>query len=296
MKLSNARTHLGQLALLTAALIWGTSFIIMKDAVDAIPIYLLLAIRFTIAAILLGIIFLKRMRKLTLRMLGHGAVIGVLLFAAYVTQTIGLTGTTPGKNAFLTAVYCVLVPFLMWMLFGKRPTGWNWAAAVLCMTGIGLVSLDGDLTMGVGDAWTLLGGVFFSAHMVAVSRFGEKEDPVALTVCQFAVAAACSWLTSLAVEGAPAPIPSDAWFELLYLSFFASAAAMLLQNVGQSMTPATSASILLSFESVFGVFFSVLLGRETLTLQVTAGFIAIFIAVIASETQFSFLRRKDRIA
>ena len=281
----------GRCALLMAALIWGTSFIVMKNAVDAIPVFLLLAVRFTIASVLLGLIFLRNVRRMTGKMLLHGLIIGVLLYAAYAAQTIGLTGTTPGKNAFLTAIYCVVVPFIMWVLFRRTPTKWNWIAAVLCMAGIGLVSLDGDLTMGMGDAWTLLGGLFFSAHMVAVSHWGDQEDPVALTVGQFVSAAVCCWVTSLLLEGTPQPIPQGAWWELLYLSFFASAAAMLLQNVGQSLTSAASASILLSFESVFGVMFSVMLGREELTLRVTCGFALIFIAVIASETQFSFLKK-----
>ena len=286
------KSAFGRCALLMAALIWGTSFIVMKDAVDAIPVFLLLAVRFTIASVLLGLIFLKKMIRITKKMLLHGSVIGVLLFAAYAAQTIGLTGTTPGKNAFLTAIYCVVVPFITWVLFRRTPTKWNWIAAVLCMAGVGLVSLDGDLSMGTGDAWTLLGGLFFSAHMVAVSHWGEREDPVALTVMQFASSAVCCWMASLLLEGAPQPIPQGAWWELLYLTFFASAAAMLLQNVGQSLTSATSASILLSFESVFGVLFSVLMGREALTLRVTCGFALIFVAVIASETQFSFLKKR----
>ena len=287
------KSNLGRLALLSAALIWGTSFIVMKSAVDAIPVFLLLAVRFTIATVLVGLIFIKRMRQMTRSRVVHGCIIGALLYAAYAAQTIGLTGTTPGKNAFLTAIYCVVVPFIAWMLFRRRPTRWNWIAGALCMTGIGLVSLDGSLTMSTGDAWTLLGGLFFSAHMVAVSHWGEKEDPIALTVCQFASSTVLFWLTSLLFEGAPVSIPQNAWFEILYLSFFASAAAMLLQNVGQSLTSASSASILLSFESVFGVLFSVLLGRESLTLRVASGFALIFIAVLASETQFSFLKKKN---
>lgn len=288
---TSRKAALGRLALLSAALIWGSSFIVMKDAVDAIPVFLLLAVRFTLACALLGVLFIRRMRKASRASLGHGLIIGLLLFLAYGAQTIGLTGTTPGKNAFLTAIYCVLVPFIMWLLFRKRPTAWNWTAAALCITGVGLVSLTGDMTIMPGDAWTLLGGVFFALHVVAVSHFSEHDDPVVLTVWQFAGAAVCCWISTFAAEGMPAPIPQEALFGVLYLSVFATAAALLLQNVGQSMTSAASASILLSLESVFGVLFSVLLGREGLTVQSAAGFLAIFIAVIASETQFAFLRK-----
>ena len=80
--------------------------------------------------------------------------VGGTMFTAYAFQTIGLTGTTPGKNAFLTAIYCVIVPFLYWLIDRRRPDRFNIAAAFLCMLGIGLVSLDGNLSMGWGDVST----------------------------------------------------------------------------------------------------------------------------------------------
>ena len=285
----------GRVALLTAALIWGSSFIVMKNAVEGVPVFMLLGIRFTVGCLLLMLIFHRRLKTIGKKQLLHGAVVGTLLFAAYTVQTFGLRETTPGKNAFLTAVYCVLVPFVNWLIFRRRPTGWNWLAAVMCLAGIGLVSLEGDLTMNRGDALTLVGGVFYALHLVAVSRFGEEDDPVMLTMLQFGASAVWCWGLSLLTESLPNPFPTNAWFELAYLAVFATTAALLLQNVGQSVTPAAPAAILLSLESVFGVAFSVMLGAEGLTAQLVFGFALIFLAVVASETQFSFLRKGRRI-
>ena len=284
----------GRVALLTAALIWGSSFIVMKNAVEGVPVFMLLGIRFTVGCLLLTLIFHRRLKSIGKKQLLHGAVVGTLLFAAYTVQTFGLRETTPGKNAFLTAVYCVLVPFVNWVIFRRRPTGWNWLAAVMCLAGIGLVSLEGDLTMNRGDALTLVGGVFYALHLVAVSRFGEEDDPVMLTMLQFGASAVWCWGLSLLTETMPHPFPTNAWFELTYLAVFATTAALLLQNVGQSVTPAAPAAILLSLESVFGVAFSVMLGAEGLTAQLVCGFALIFLAVVASETQFSFLRKGRR--
>ena len=285
----------GRVALLTAALIWGSSFIVMKNAVEGVPVFMLLGIRFTVGCLLLMLILHRRLKTIGKKQLLHGAVVGTLLFAAYTVQTFGLRETTPGKNAFLTAVYCVLVPFVNWVIFRRRPTGWNWLAAVMCLAGIGLVSLEGDLTMNRGDALTLVGGVFYALHLVAVSRFGEEDDPVMLTMLQFGASAVWCWGLSLLTESLPNPFPTNAWFELAYLAVFATTAALLLQNVGQSVTPAAPAAILLSLESVFGVAFSVMLGAEGLTAQLVFGFALIFLAVVASETQFSFLRKGRRI-
>ena len=284
----------GRVALLTAALIWGSSFIVMKNAVEGVPVFMLLGIRFTVGCLLLMLIFHRRLKTIGKKQLLHGAVVGTLLFAAYTVQTFGLRETTPGKNAFLTAVYCVLVPFVNWVIFRRRPTGWNWLAAVMCLAGIGLVSLEGDLTMNRGDALTLVGGVFYALHLVAVSRFGEEDDPVMLTMLQFGASAVWCWGLSFMTESMPNPFPTNAWLELAYLAVFATTAALLLQNVGQSVTPAAPAAILLSLESVFGVAFSVMLGAEGLTAQLVCGFALIFLAVVASETQFSFLRKGRR--
>lgn len=281
----------GRLALLTAALIWGSSFIVMKDAVDDVPVFMLLGIRFTLAAILLAVIFHRRILKAGRSILLPGAICGILLLLAYATQTFGLTDTTPGKNAFLTAVYCVLVPFAAWLIFRTRPTFWNWAAAVLCLAGIGLVSLREDLSIGYGDALTLVGGVFYALHLIALSHFSQKHDPFALTTVQFGTTALLAWGMSLITEPNAALPSSGIWPQLLYLAIFATAAALLLQSIGQKLTPASQAAILLSLESVFGVVFSVLTGDDTLSPQLLLGFALIFVSVIVSETQLSFLRK-----
>ena len=284
----------GRLALLTAAVIWGSSFIVMKDAVDHIPVFQLLAIRFTLAGILLAIIFRKRLIRSGRAILPHGAVCGVLLLAGYATQTFGLMTVTPGTNAFLTSVYCVMVPFMAWGFFRKRPTVYNWTAAVLCIAGIGLISLSGDLSLGAGEALTLLSGVFYALHIMALSRYGESDDPVSLTIVQFAASAVLAWLLTLTTE-AGSPFPSPAvWPQLMYLAVFATAVTLVCQSVGQSLTPPSQSAILLSLESVFGAFFSVLLGMETLTLPILCGFTLVFVSVIVSETQLSFLRHSKK--
>ena len=182
-KLSNATG--GRLALLTAALIWGSSFIIMKDTLNAIPVFQLLAIRFTLAGILLAVVFHKRLLQSKPALVGHGAVCAVFLLAAYATQTYGLITTSPGTNAFLTAVYCVIVPFMAWGFYRKPPTLYNWSAAVMCVVGIGLISLSGDLSLGAGEALTLLSGLLYALHIMCLSHYGDQDDPIALTVMQF---------------------------------------------------------------------------------------------------------------
>lgn len=283
---------LPKFALFSAALIWGSSFFIVKNTVDIFPTNFLLAIRFTIGCLLLCVLFPKKLTQLNRTCLWQGIVLGLLIFTAYCIQTIGLTDTTPGKNAFLTAAYCILVPFLYWITDKRRPDLYNFSAAFLCLAGIGLVSFDGSFSMRFGDAMTLISALFFAAHIVAGARFGGKSDPILLTILQFGTAAVCSWVLGLTTETFPKEIPLNAALGLLYLAVFATTIALLLQNIGLKYADPTSGAILLSLESVFGVLFSMLFYQERLTLRLGAGFLLIFIAVILSETKLSFLRKK----
>ena len=283
---------LPKFALCSAALIWGSSFFIVKNTVDIFPTNFLLAIRFTIGCLLLCVLFPKKLTQLNRTCLWQGIVLGLLIFTAYCIQTIGLTDTTPGKNAFLTAAYCILVPFLYWITDKRRPDLYNFSAAFLCLAGIGLVSFDGSFSMRFGDAMTLISALFFAAHIVAGARFGGKSDPILLTILQFGTAAVCSWVLGFTTETFPKEIPLNAALGLLYLAVFATTIALLLQNIGLKYADPTSGAILLSLESVFGVLFSMLFYQERLTLRLGAGFLLIFIAVILSETELSFLRKK----
>lgn len=181
---------------------------------------------------------------------------------------------------------------MTWALMRKRPTPYNWVAAVMCIGGIGLISLSGDLSIGRGEWLTLLSGLLYALHIMALSRYGESDDPIALTIAQFIVTAALAWVFTLLVEpGTPLP-PANIWPSLLYLTVLATCVTLVCQSVGQSLTPPSQSAILLSLESVFAVFFSLLMGREALTLQLGCGFALVFASVIVSETQLSFLRRK----
>jgi len=281
--------------LFAAAIIWGSSFFIMKGAVDIIPTFYLLAIRFTGGAVLLALVCWKKWRMhFTRDYLWRGAVIGAFLFLAYSVQTFGLMGTTPSKNAFLTAVYCVLVPFLYWIAVKKRPDRYNILAAVLCVAGVGLVSLTNDFTITWGDGLTLVCAFFYAAHIVAVAKVSPAKDIYLLTVFQFAFAALYAWICGALFQELPptSVISSDLIIQMAYLVVMATTVALLFQNVGQVWSDPSSAAVILSLESVFGVLFSVLFYGDPVTGQLLAGFALIFVAVVCSETKFSFLRKK----
>lgn len=285
----------GSILLLIAAIIWGSSFIVMKNAVDFLTPSVLLFIRFFLAAIFLSLMFFKKMKTFTLEQVVGGLVTGCCLFFAYYVQTWGLAYTTPGKNAFLTAVYCAIVPFLVWILHHKKPDIYNFIAAFLCVLGIGFVSLDGSLSMNIGDVLTLCGGFLYALHILFIKKFSCDVDGGAFTAFQFIGGMIMAFFIALITEDLSIiqMIKPSIYLQLFYLAFFATAVTMFCQTNGQKYTSECRASLILSLESVFGVLFSVLFYGEVLTFKVLLGFVIIFLAIVISETKLSFLKKGD---
>lgn len=281
---------LGRLSLLGATLIWGSSFIILKETLHAIPTLWILAIRFAGASALMALFCIKKFKKIDRSCLFYGLIMGLALYGGYVLQTFGLVHTTPGKNAFLTSTYCILVPFLCWLFFKKRPDKYNVAAAVLCIVGMAFVCLDGGVSIGIGDSLTLLSGVFYALQIIILSQAMQKHGVVEMSMIQFAVAGVLCLITAPLDRPFPPVVPTSAWLSTAYLSIVCTGLCYFLQAYGQKYTPPQSTSIILTLEAVFGTLFSIILRYERLTLHVGIGFVIIFISIIVSETKLEFLR------
>ena len=279
------REILADSLLLLTALIWGCAFAVVKNALDSFPPSAIIAMRYLIAAAITGILFRRHLKELTRGDVARGALVGLLLFGAYIVQTTGLQYTTAGKNAFLTTVYVLLVPFGCALLFHQKLQKSNLIAAVMMLVGIGLLSLDGQGGgLNPGDILTLICGFLFAGHIIAVEQCQKKTNTYALIVLQFAFCALYAGLYNRIFErGMLLAFTPGSIGGLLYIAVFSTTIGMSLQNIGQSMAPASHAVILLSLESVFGVLFSCLLLGEKVTLQMGVGFAIIFAALLVSE-------------
>jgi len=271
--------------LLATALIWGSAFAIVKNTLDNFSPAAIITMRYMIATVLTGIFFRKHLRGVTRADAARGALVGAMLCAAYIVQTIGLQYTTAGKNAFLTAVYVLLVPFGCFFFFRQKLRKANFIAAAMMVAGIGLLSLDGEGGgLNIGDFLTLISGCLFAGHIIAVERCQKKTNTYALIVLQFAFCALYALAYYLLFERhLPLSFNRESIGGLLYLAVFSTTGAMSMQNIGQSMAPASHASILLSLESVFGVIFSCIILGEIVTAKMALGFVVIFAAVLISE-------------
>lgn len=284
---------LGRLALFVMTFFWGTSFLMQKNTLDAVPTLYLLAFRFTGAAVLIFLFFMKQMKEMDRQYIRNGIVLGVLLFLGYMIQTYGLRFTTPSKNAFLTAIYCVVVPFLNWGISKKKPDGYNITAAFLCFAGVALVALQKDFSVGFGDMLTIICGFFYAAHIVMSAKYIEGRSVAILTLIQFTTAAVLCWAFAAFTDPFPVYISTGNIVSIAYLSVVCTAICFVLQMFGQKHTPPTTTALIMTLEAVFGTLFSVLFGTEHLTLKLVSGFILIFCAIVISDTKLRFLHPHD---
>lgn len=302
MEKSKKMNLIGQLLLLAATLVWGTSFVILKDTISSVPPMFVIALRFLGAGVILLFVFLKKLKTLTKLSFVRGVVVGLFLAAAYITQTYGLMNTTPGKNAFLTSSYVVMCPFMLWILFKKKPKLKNILSAVICIVGIGLIALSGEnQASGVslfGDGLTLVAAVFFGFQIVFIARYQSKgEDASVLLVLEFLTAGVIFALVSLVFElnaygiGAYA-LNGDYLFNVVYLTLVCTLFAQSAQMIGQKYTATNQSALILSLESVFGMLFSVIMGVEKITITLGIGFAVVFVAILISELSFENNKNK----
>ncbi len=283
---------LGRLALLSTALIWGTSFVILKSAINSISTMWVLAIRFIISAVIMLVIAGKRLKKMDRSTVKGSVLMGLCLAIAYIVQTYGLLFTTPGKNAFLTATYCVLVPFMAWGIYKRKPGSSNIIAALLCIVGIGFVSLStGFDGLNIGDVLTLFSGVFYAMQIIMMEHYIHDADSVSVAAVEFTAAAVLCLVGALLFEPFPREIPQDAYFTMFYLSIMCTAVCFFLQAWGMRYTPSSTAAVIMTLEAVFGVIFSLMLGQEQLTARLGFGFVLIFVSVIINETGGKLLKK-----
>ncbi|WJY27083.1 MULTISPECIES: DMT family transporter [Sporosarcina] len=286
------RKYIGEIGLLVTAIIWGTGFPVSAIALDYFSPYQILAGRFAVGAVLLGIVFHRKLKSVTAAAVWKGSLLGIFLYSAFALQTVGLQFTTPSNNAFLTAVNVLVVPFIAFVLYRKRVGAFEVTGAFLAMAGIALLSMNGSLTLNPGDVLSLLCAVMFAFHIFYTGQFVKTEDAIILTLIQMAAAAVIAWLAVIARGEAAIPVTPESAAALLYLGVFSTTIAFLLQTVAQKHVTETKAAILLSMESLWGMVFSILLLHEAVTGRMLIGAGLILAAILLAETKPGFLMKR----
>ncbi|RXV61320.1 DMT family transporter [Fusibacter sp. A1] len=290
---SRKKSLMSDVSLLFVAAVWGGGFVAVKDALNTITPMYLMAFRFVLAAIFLYVFLFKWIGKLSKDDMKKGSVVGGFLFLAFAAQTYGLQYTTASKQGFLTAVYVVVVPLLYWLLYKRQPGIKAFVGSFLTIIGIGLISLEGSLSLNLGDMLTLLCAVLFAAHIISIEYFAKDMNTVKLAFVQISVAAVLCVVTALLTEPMPAAVSGRAWLAIVYLAFFSTFACFTVQTIAQKYTSSSHASIIMSLESVFAAVLGVAILGEVMSVKMIIGSAIIFSAILIVEVDFKFLTKKS---
>lgn len=276
-----------RLILVFAAAIWGLGFVIGKGAIETVGATWFTAIRFLGAgAVLLVILFPHIKQHFDRSTFKAGCIIGLFSFLGFWTQFLGLGLTTPSKNAFLSACYCLTVPFIWWVVAQRRPTKKILVAAATCTVGIGLVSLTDGFSIGLGDGISIVSAFLYGAEIVVIGLVMRDNDVLTTTVVQQFTSGALALALALVTQ----PIPTVSQVatptfaaSMLYVCMLSAAFGAVAQNLAQAHVSPAEAGLLCSLESVFCAVFSVAFFGEQLTAKMAAGFVLIFGSIVVAQ-------------
>ncbi len=278
------------LALALCALIWGATFVVVKDALAFASVFSFNAVRFTLAALVMGAVYARALRKSNWATLAAGALIGFFMFSGYAFQTLGLKYTTPSKAAFITGAGVVMVPVLLAVFWRRRISRWAWAGALAALVGLYLLTVprSGFSALNVGDLLALGCAVMFAFHIILVAKYSPAHSVAALSFLQVATTAVLTalCLPVLAVTRWEAPFlrwSPNLIAAILITAVGATALCFSLQVWAQRYTSPTHTAILFSLEPVFAALTSLIVMRERLDARVLSGAILVFIGILLAE-------------
>ncbi len=283
---------LADLALLLAAACWGGGFVAGDIAAENFSPFFIMAVRFTGAALFMGLLFRRHVKNSTKEDWKAGMILGSLLFVAQPVQIIALKYTTPSKQAFLITTYVIIVPFVSWVVLRKRPGIKAFVAGVLALAGIGLISLSSSLGIELGDGLTLLFSLLYSFIIVMTGILAKRVNPLAMSFFQYLTTGVLSIGTTLLFEEKATVFPAAGIGALIYLLSINTVVAYTLQNVAQRYTSDTHSAVLISTESVIGYFCGVVLYGDPFTPRVLAGGLIVFSAVLLSVVEWEKILKK----
>jgi drug/metabolite transporter (DMT)-like permease len=273
------------------AVIWGTTFVLVKSALHQVSPVLFLALRFSLATAALAVMFRRRWKRrapeappVTGKTVATAAVIGLFLFAGYLLQTVGLQSTTAPKSAFLTGLATVMVPLLAMLVYRIRPRVWEVAGVLAATLGMGLLTLEGPIgSVSRGDWMTFGCAIAFAAHIVATGHFAEEIGYEVLSVTQLGAAAVAAlslvwWVETPRIQWQPLVVCA-----ILITGLLCTALAFTIQAWAQRYTTSTRTALIYALEPVVAWITSYCLAGEGLSGQAAAGAALILSGVLLVE-------------
>ncbi len=286
-----SQERLADLSLIGVSFLWGAGFIAVQYAIQSgLPVSLIVAARFTIAALAVFVFSPKTIFGIKKQELITGVIAGVLLYLSFLSQTLGQAYSTVSNAAFITAIYVVLVPFIIWIFKGHPPKLKMFFLVFTTLAGVFFLTYQKNtplISFSSGDILLLLCALGFAAHIAYLGAKARDFNPVNITFLQMATAGVMGFIVFLATD--TSALTGVNWqmgiFSVIYLGLISSAVCYFLQTWAQTITTPSKAAIMMSMESLFGSLFSILIGLEAFRINIPIGGLIILASVILSEVE-----------
>ncbi|WP_228712036.1 DMT family transporter [Halarcobacter ebronensis] len=271
--------------LLTVAIAWGFTFLMVQEAINTVPVYAFLFYRFLVATILMAIIAYKFYNKINKQTILYGFILGSFLFFAFATQTFGLSHTKTSIVAFITGLNVILVPFFAYVIFKDHVRKMVFLGSLIAVVGLYLLTMSGELSLAYGEFLSLICSALFALQILFTDKYSKKVNVFMLVLFQFLTVTIYSLIFSLSLDEVTFNISINNSFlkAVIITSIFATVYAFLIQTYMQQFTTPTKTAIIFAMEPVSAGFFGYFLGNELLTSIQIFGAILIIIAVLLAE-------------
>ena len=290
--MSKSRLYILLLTLGTA--FWGISFSLVKVGIEDGSPFVFLAWRFALAAVVLALIFARRLHRLNRATALAGVLIALPLFFGIVFQTIGLQHTSVTNSAFITGLSVLLIPLIKWRLFGRAVAGRIWLCCAMALAGLYLIVAQNGLHLNAGDLWTMACALFFSSFVLVVGYFAHRHDPVLMMIVAMACCClGCLFAASLDPRAIWTPAGSAFWIGVLFTALPGTAYMYAIQSAAQRYVTEEKVALTYLCEPVFAALAGVVLLGEAMSPRTIAGAGMIFLAMLLAEVDVRHLWRRS---
>lgn len=281
------------IALFFVTIGWGASFLLTKNSLSYLQTFNFLAIRFFIAFVLSSLVFIKKMIKINKKSLKYGVILGLILYAVYAFQTLGLNYISVSRSAFITGVNVILVPIFSAYMMKNKLAKKTIFSTVMAFLGLALLTLNSEIQgICIGDVFTLICAILFALYIIYVGKYDKEVEAVSLAVLQLGVVSLLSFITSIIIEQPTIPTETNAWINIIILSVICTSGAYIVQSVAQKYTSPTHTALIYTCEPVFAAIFGYYICDVVLGVRGTIGAILIVFGMVMSELDLKYIKEK----
>ncbi len=277
------KKNIAQLLLITVTVVWGLTFSLVKMSLDSLGPFTFMSWRFILASVSITAAGAANLKKAYPKTAQAGVILGVILYASYAFQTIGLKYTTAGNAGFITGLFIVFVPVLTFLFLKQRPDMKSVFSVIIALIGLGFLSIQNGFRIRAGDVLVLACAFSYSVHIILLDRYVKKHDLVVLTIIQMWILAICSVISASIFEDLRIPNTQITWVSIIICGIFASAVAFYIQGYAQRVLSPVKTAMVLIMEPVFSVGFGMLLLGERLSARGWLGCALIFAGMLLTE-------------